>query len=90
MKLINAEELVKTVRNHQQTVTTDGKVGVGYSMAHDHIIEIINLMETDELVHCKECKHLGFKNCYGICERGYLGVVKPWDFCSRGERMKKE
>lgn len=39
-----------------------------------------------ELVRCKDCKYLGFKDFYGICEGDYCGIVRPWDYCSRGER----
>ena len=39
-----------------------------------------------EVVRCKDCKHLEITGCYGECGRGYLGIVKPWDFCSYGER----
>lgn len=38
------------------------------------------------VVYCKDCKHLTFSDCYGECGRGYLGVVSPTDFCSRGVR----
>ena len=43
-----------------------------------------------ELVRCKGCKHLEISGCYGECGRAYLGIVKPWDFCSRGERREGE
>ena len=38
------------------------------------------------VVRCKDCKHLMFSDCYGECRLGHLGIVKPWDFCSYGER----
>ena len=38
------------------------------------------------VVHCKECKHLMFSDCYGECGKGYMGIVSPCDFCSHGER----
>ena len=37
-------------------------------------------------VLCKDCKHLMFSDFYGECKRGNLGIVKPDDFCSYGER----
>lgn len=43
-----------------------------------------------ELVRCKDCKHLEITGCYGECKRGYMGIVKPWDFCSCGERREGE
>lgn len=39
--------------------------------------------------HCAECIHLMFSDCYGECKRGYLsGIVRPDDYCSRGERKE--
>ena len=43
-----------------------------------------------KLVRCKGCKHLEITGCYGECKRGYMGIVKPWDFCSYGERREGE
>ena len=40
----------------------------------------------NEPVMCKECKHLEISGCYGECGQAHLGIVKPWDFCSYGER----
>ena len=41
-----------------------------------------------EVVRCLECKHLMFSDCYGECGKGHMGVVRPDDFCSRGERKE--
>ena len=39
------------------------------------------------IVRCKDCKHLGFKGlCDGVCNKKMVGIVKPDDFCSYGER----
>ena len=43
-----------------------------------------------EVVRCKDCKHLEISGCYGECKRGYMGIVKPWDYCSYGERREGE
>ena len=40
----------------------------------------------EQVVHCKECKHLMFSDCYGECGKGHMGIVSPYDFCSYGER----
>lgn len=45
--------------------------------------------DTEELVRCKECCHLEITGCYGECGRGYLGIVRPDDYCSRGRRREK-
>lgn len=39
-----------------------------------------------EVVRCRECKHLMFSDCYGECGQGHMGIVRPDDFCSYGER----
>lgn len=49
----------------------------------------INSMPTTEIVHCKECKHLMFSDCYGECSKGYMGIVSPNDYCNYGERKDK-
>lgn len=46
--------------------------------------------DTEELVRCKECCHLEITGCYGECGRGYLGIVRPDDYCSRGRRREKK
>lgn len=38
------------------------------------------------VVRCKDCRFLRFSDCYGECSVGRLGIVRPDDFCSRGER----
>ena len=50
---------------------------------------IIDLSNEDfvEVVRCKDCKHLGFKGLGdGVCNRKMVGILKPDDFCSYGER----
>jgi len=42
-----------------------------------------------EVVNCKDCKFVGVKDfAYGYCQydRGLTGIVKPDDYCSRGEK----
>lgn len=42
------------------------------------------------VVYCKDCVHLGFKDCYGVCEGGPVcGIVRPYDYCSHGVRKEK-
>lgn len=43
-----------------------------------------------EVVRCKDCKNLMFSDFYGECSKGYMGVVSPDDYCSRGERKDGE
>ena len=41
-----------------------------------------------EVVRCKDCKHLMFSDFYGECGQAHMGVVKPDDFCSYGDRKE--
>lgn len=41
---------------------------------------------TNEPVHCKDCQHLMFSDCYGECTKCHLGIVRPDDSCEFGER----
>lgn len=43
-----------------------------------------------EVVFCKDCDYIEYSDCYGECGRGYLGIVKPYDYCSRGMRRDKQ
>ena len=54
------------------------------------IVSVATTVEAVEVVRCKDCKHLMFSDCYGECKRGYMGIVKPLDFCSYGERREGE
>lgn len=46
-------------------------------------------VDAEPVVHCADCIHLMFSDFYGECKRGYLGgVVRPDDYCSRGERKE--
>ena len=40
------------------------------------------------IVRCKECEYLMFSDMYGECAKGYMGIVEPDDYCSRGNRKK--
>lgn len=42
-----------------------------------------------EVVRCKDCKHLMFSDMYGECSQAHMGIVRPDDFCSYGEREEK-
>lgn len=51
-----------------------------------HHIDRQPAIDAIPVVRCKDCKHLMYSDSYGECKRGYLGIVNPNDFCSRGER----
>lgn len=40
---------------------------------------------TEPEVHCGDCAHLTFSDCYGECGKGYKGIVQPGDSCGKGE-----
>lgn len=44
----------------------------------------------EPVVHCQDCKHLMFSDCYGECGAARMGIVSPYDFCSYGERKTDE
>lgn len=39
----------------------------------------------EDMVYCKDCKHLMFSDCYAECEKAYKGIVAPYDYCDKGE-----
>lgn len=43
-----------------------------------------------EVVRCKDCKYLMFSDMYGECSQAHMGIVRPDDFCSYGERKDNE
>ena len=43
----------------------------------------------EPVVHCKDCKHLMFSDCYGECGAARMRIVSPYDFCSYGERRSE-
>ena len=42
--------------------------------------------DMQEVVRRKDCKHLMFSDVYGECSQAHMGIVRPDDFCSYGER----
>ena len=50
----------------------------------------IQVAGSPDVVHCRDCENLELSGCYGVCRRGHLGMVKPWDYCSRGVRRNRK
>ena len=46
-------------------------------------------LASTQIVYCKDCEFLMYSDCYGECRRGYLGIVRPRDYCSRGLRREE-
>nr|DAG66246.1 MAG TPA: hypothetical protein [Caudoviricetes sp.] len=44
----------------------------------------------EPVVRCKDCKHVMFSGCYGVCGAARMVIVGPYDFCSYGERRADE
>ena len=52
----------------------------------DSISNAATVCDMQEVVRCKDCKHLMFSDMYGECSQAHMGIVRPDDFCSYGER----
>lgn len=52
--------------------------------------EDMNTADAISVVHCKDCKYLMFSDMYGECSQAHMGIVRPDDFCSYGERKDEE
>ena len=62
---------------------------VHYSMVQKVIFDT-PAADVVEVVRCKDCKHLMFSDMYGECSQAHMGIVRPDDFCSYGERKDGE
>ena len=49
-------------------------------------VEDADTADVVEVVRCRECECLKFSDCYAECSKGYMGIVSPDDYCSRGKR----
>ena len=58
----------------------------GFMIARNFANEFL-AADVAPVVRCKDCKYLMFSDCYGECSQGHMGIVRPDDFCSYGERM---
>ena len=56
----------------------------------NRLIEGASTVDTVSIVRCRYCKYLMFSDMYGECSQGHMGIIKPDDFCSYGERKDKE
>lgn len=65
------------------------KCSVPFPVVRQNILDM-PAADVAPVVHCKDCRYLEFSDFYGECGRSYFGVVRPWDYCSRGARRNKE
>ena len=86
-RLIDANKLLKNGIRVSYGFDNDGVLLIPMS---DVIRSIKNapIINDVKVVRCLDCKYLMFSDCYGECGKGYMGVVRPDDFCSRGERKE--
>lgn len=83
-RLIDADK-ISYERAH--LIYPDGSECLGYRAVVSSVkIKAAPTVDAVEVIRCKDCKHLMFSDLYGECKRGNLGIVKPDDFCSYGER----
>ena len=66
--------------------------GLNRKGSHQYCWQAIRFLTADvtEVVHCKDCKHLMFSDMYSECSQAHMGIVRPDDFCSYGERKDEE
>ena len=97
MRLIDANEVVKAILVDRDKIpyelVPEKPFKHGNSMRGGirkalRCIEQAPTVDAVSVVRCRECKHLMFSDCYGECGKGNMGVVRPDDFCSRGERKE--
>ena len=56
----------------------------------EDLLKAIKNTKTKDVVYCKDCEFLEISGAYGECGRAYLGIVSPYDYCSRGQRKAKK
>lgn len=86
-KYINAETLIDMLNAKADMALGTPKAVFG------NVIKMIDLLPPTDVVtvvRCKDCKHLMFSDMYGECSQAHMGIVRPDDFCSYGERKDEE
>lgn len=83
-RLIDANAFLKDILTAGigKTIIEYSESDIGYMIRKRPTVDAV------EVVRCLDCKYLMFSDCYGECGKGYMGVVRPDDFCSRGERKE--
>ena len=84
MKLIDADVAVENIEEWLNSVGTAliGK-GLSYTCELMGCIEDAPTIDAVPVVHCRECKHLGFCG-----DATNLEVMGFYGYCSRGERKE--
>lgn len=84
MRLIDADKLIEHITN---TADLGGWIGEALQQIKQVAIKYINLAPSIGIVRCVECRYKGMEICpmYKLTK---AGVLKPYDFCSYGERSE--
>ena len=88
-RLIDADELYRIEKMLDTNIVRQNIVA--HNLLEQVLYDIKHIPDVDAepVVHCSDCLYLMFSDCYGECKRGYLsGIVRPDDYCSRGERKE--
>jgi hypothetical protein len=82
MRLIDADKLIKNIKN---TADLGGWIGAAVYHIKQVAIKYIDDAPSIDIIHCVECRYKGMEICpmYKLTK---AGVLKPYDFCSYGER----
>lgn len=85
MRLIDADRLIERITN---TADLGGWIGEALQQIKHVAIKYINLAPSIDIVRCVECRYKGMEICpmYKLTK---AGVLKPYDFCSYGERSSE-
>lgn len=85
MRLIDADKLIEHITN---TADLGGWIGEALQQIKQVAIKYINLAPSIDIVSCVECRYKGMEICpmYKLTK---AGVLKPYDFCSYGERSSE-
>ena len=87
---IEREALLQRLKfKRDTTVNLDGRKRYGLDSAISQVRKAPKA-DVEEVVHCVDCEYLMFSDMYGECRKAHLGIVSPRDFCSRGQRERKE
>lgn len=92
-RLIDAnafKEFLEGVRQdyiEENTFSSDFAANV-IETVQDNYLDLVPTVDAVEVVRCKDCKHRAdVLDCGNyLCNRKMIGMVRPNDFCSFGER----
>lgn len=88
MRLIDADALIENARAFEATALARGCGKSILTLARVWLFNEVRkapTIDAVEVVRCKDCKHLYFKDMSAYCPFK-VSACRPNDFCSRGER----